>query len=106
MSHGTFRMARVDSEYVFYSRDGEAYKRVDRAFNSARDRAGIPKTHTFHCLRHTFATWSLTAGKPIHTVAKILGHSTTRVTELYGHLMKDTAHDVVNSLPVLVSATL
>ena len=42
---------------------------------------------TFHCLRHTFASYMLSRGVPIYKVSKIMGHSTVVVTEQhYGHL--------------------
>src|SRR3989344_2560226 len=42
---------------------------------------------TFHCLRHTFASYMLSRGVPIYKVSKILGHSGVVVTEQhYGHL--------------------
>ena len=39
-----------------------------------------------HTIRHTFASHALMSGISIWEVAKWLGHSTTYVTELYGHL--------------------
>jgi integrase len=91
----------LGSPYVFSKRDGEAFKRISKSFNHARARAGLPKSFTFHGLRHTFVTWSLAGGWPIHVVAKIVGHSTTRMTEIYGHLLPDAGHAVVDSLPDL-----
>lgn len=39
-----------------------------------------------HTLRHTFISWCLIEGISIFKVAKWVGHSTTHITELYGHL--------------------
>ena len=39
-----------------------------------------------HILRHTFVSQCLMAGISMWEVAKWVGHSTTHVTELYGHL--------------------
>lgn len=40
-----------------------------------------------HTLRHTYASLFLQARPDLHLLARILGHSTTRVTELYAHLL-------------------
>ncbi|NIU88375.1 MAG: tyrosine-type recombinase/integrase [Nitrosopumilaceae archaeon] len=38
-----------------------------------------------HYLRHTCATRLVESGIPLHTVAKLLGHSSVRTTERYSH---------------------
>lgn len=66
---------------------------------------------TFHCLRHTFASFMLSKGVPIYKVSKMLGHSTVVTTEQhYGHLdrtelSKEIHHiDGVLSLPDVLSS--
>lgn len=44
------------------------------------------KEISLHTLRHTFISWCLIEGISIFKVAKWAGHSTTHITELYGHL--------------------
>jgi integrase len=39
----------------------------------------------FHDLRHTAATRLVESGIPLHAVAKLLGHSTVKITERYSH---------------------
>ncbi len=50
---------------------------------------------TIHSMRHTAATWWLSAGLTVHAVADLLGHrDPTLVIKLYGHVLKreqDTA---------------
>jgi integrase len=61
-------------------------------FRAALARLGLPPV-TIHSLRHSAATVLIVSGYPIAKVAAILGHSSSRVTEMvYSHLTgKDTA---------------
>lgn len=51
---------------------------------------GITKTLTSHIARHTAATLMLNSGIPIDVVAKVLGHSNTRMTQHYAKLLDKT----------------
>ena len=42
-----------------------------------------------HVARHTYATRCLNRGIRLEVVAKLLGHSTTRITQHYAKLLKD-----------------
>lgn len=42
-----------------------------------------------HTCRHTFASMFLARGGSLFELARLLGHSTTRTTELYAHLLPD-----------------
>jgi integrase len=57
----------------------------------------------FHDLRHTFATNFMANGGAIHALARILGHTTTNMTERYSHFgldhVKQAAGFVSFSLP-------
>ena len=44
------------------------------AFNKARERAGIDRSHTFHCLRHSAATHLHERGGSIDVIQDVLGH--------------------------------
>jgi integrase len=44
---------------------------------------GITKNLTTHLARHTFATIAHKSGIPVEIIAKILGHSTTKMTLRY-----------------------
>lgn len=74
------------SDHVFYSPTSKSghIEEIKRSFNQARTAANLPELH-FHDLRHTFATWALMNGVPLPFIAKIMGHSTTHMTERYAH---------------------
>jgi integrase len=55
-------------------------------FRRAREAAGMPHV-TFHDLRRSCGTLLIQHGVPLHVVSRILGHSSTAVTErVYAHL--------------------
>jgi site-specific recombinase XerD len=43
----------------------------------------------FHCLRHTFATLSLSKGVSIESVSKMLGHTNIQTTQIYARITND-----------------
>ena len=60
---------------------------VQRAFQLAVLRSGIPKNASPHTFRHTFATELLLAGYDIRTVQELLGHHDVRTTMIYTHVL-------------------
>lgn len=60
--------------------------------------AGINKTITWHCARHSFAVNVLGAGANIKTVASLMGHSSIKMTEKYLHVVDQQKQDAINSL--------
>lgn len=59
-------------------------------------RAGITKQITFHCARHTYATFLLTKGVDIYTVSKMLGHRELKTTQIYTKVIDQKKRDAVN----------
>ena len=53
------------------------------AFNRSRDRAGIDRGISFHCLRHAVATHVHERGAPISVVQDLLGHKSPDSTRVY-----------------------
>lgn len=54
-----------------------------------RDLCGIDKPIFSHVARHTYATRCLNRGIRLEVVAKLLGHSTTRITQHYAKLLQN-----------------
>lgn len=61
-------------------------------------KAGISKTITFHCARHTYATLQLTLGTDIYTVSKLLGHKELRTTQIYANVIDNKKRDAANKI--------
>lgn len=56
------------------------FEGLKTGFRRARVAASMPQV-TFHDLRRSCGTILLQSGAPLHVVSKVLGHSSTRVTE-------------------------
>ncbi len=71
---------------------------ADRALKHMAKKAGIAKTISFHCSRHTFATLALTAGGDIFTTSKILGHTNVLTTEIYAEVVNEKKVNAISLL--------
>lgn len=58
--------------------------------------AGIDKTISYHCSRHTFATMMLTLGADVYTTSKLLGHSDVATTAIYAKIVDKKKVETVN----------
>lgn len=90
-----WRRVRPGPWFLFPGRDGRSPVRatgIKEAFAKAKCRAGIDKPGGIHMLRHSFATHLLEAGVDLHTVQRLLGHSSIRSTTRYLHLLEPARH--------------
>lgn len=85
------------SSWVFAHKSGEQVKYMQGGFRAACRRAGIVDFRV-HDLRHTFASWLITAGVPLPEVRDLLGHSTIEMTERYAHLAPENLKAAVSVL--------
>ncbi|HEX9980144.1 MAG TPA: site-specific integrase [Flavobacterium sp.] len=65
-------------------------------------KAGIAKTITFHCARHTYATLQLTNGTDIYTVSKLLGHRELKTTQVYAKIIDEKKLEASKAIPNLI----
>jgi integrase/recombinase XerD len=58
---------------------------AQKAFQKAKQGAGIQKIGGIHSLRHAYATHQLEDGMPIHQLQRLLGHQNIQSTLRYAH---------------------
>ena len=61
-------------------------------------KAGIKKNVTPHMLRHSFATYLLEQGTDLRYIQALLGHSSSKTTEIYTHVFKNAIDKIKNPM--------
>lgn len=62
-------------------------------------RAGINKHITWHCARHSFGANTYYNLKDLRATSELLGHTDTKITQIYTQVFDDRKRELVNSLP-------
>lgn len=82
--------------YLFEGQSGGRYssESVYRVFKQALKRAGIDKEVGVHSLRHSYATHLHESGLDIKYIQELLGHKSTKTTEIYTHVSRRNLVDI------------
>ena len=59
---------------------------------------GLPFNLTMHDSRHTFGTLMLSAGIPIESISKMMGHTSIRTTQIYARVTDDKISEDMDRL--------
>lgn len=76
---------------------------VQRAFENAKENAGIQKKVSVHSLRHSFATHLLEGGIDLRYIQELLGHQSSKTTEIYTHVTKKSIRSIASPLDKIMS---
>lgn len=88
------------ADYLFEGQKGGRFspKSVQNIMEKAVKTAGITKHATVHTLRHSFATHLLENGTDLRYIQELLGHASSRTTEIYTHVSKKSIGKIKSPL--------
>jgi len=79
---------------------------VQAVFQQAMEKAGIKKSIGIHSLRHSFATHLLENGTDLRYIQELLGHKSSKTTEIYTHVSNTSMLKITNPLDRLMGGTI
>ena len=90
-------------EWLFEGEGGGQYSTtsVEKILKKALMVTGIKKRITVHSLRHSFATHLLELGTDLRYIQEILGHSSSRTTEIYTHVSTKSIQNITSPFDYL-----
>jgi integrase/recombinase XerD len=82
---------------------GKAYdeRSLQSVLKQSVSKAGIKKPVTLHWLRHSYATHLLENGTDLRYIQELLGHSSSRTTEIYTHVSNNAIQKIASPFDTL-----
>lgn len=90
--------------WLFPSRSPDDHLSIRSAqavFEKAREKSGTTKDVSIHSLRHAFATHLLENGVDLRYIQELMGHASSRTTEIYTHVSRTEVRKITSPLDYL-----
>ena len=89
--------------YLFEGKEGVPYspESVRKILLRAAQKSGIRKAVTPHMLRHSFATHLLENGTDLRYIQTLLGHGSSKTTEIYTHVAINRIQEIKSPIDFL-----
>jgi len=85
--------------YLFEGQNGKYSTRsVQQFLKKSLERAGIKRKATVHTLRHSYATHLLESGTDLRYIQTVLGHKSSKTTEIYTHVTQNRINMIESPL--------
>ena len=96
------------SYWLFEGQDGGKYcpRSVQAIFRKAMIQSKINAWATVHTLRHSFATHLLQNGVNLRNIQVMLGHSSSKTTEIYTHVLEISNKKIESPLDFMLKKTI
>lgn len=92
------------SYWLFEGQSGGKYsaKSIQSFYRKAQQKSGANPWSTPHTLRHSFATHALELGENFRNVQIMMGHESSKTTEVYTHIINVNNKKMRNPLDILM----
>jgi len=91
--------------WLFHGKNENSHltvRSVEKIFDNAVKSAGVTKDVSIHSLRHSFATHLLESGVDLRYIQELLGHKSSKTTEIYTHVSNKDLSRIQSPLDLIM----
>jgi site-specific recombinase XerD len=92
-------------KWLFHGKNENSHltvRSVEKIFDNAVRSAGVTKDVSIHSLRHSFATHLLESGVDLRYIQELLGHKSSKTTEIYTHVSNKDLSRIQSPLDLIM----